>query len=74
MIPILYDHAEKDFTSQGICRLADAVDCFVTEERNGIYECEFQYPINGEFFSKIVDWIRSFLQKIVGIFGSRVTG
>ena len=30
--------------------------------------------LNSSFFNKIVDWIRSFLQKIVGIFGSRVTG
>ena len=55
MIPILYDHAEKDFTSQGICRLADAVDCFVTEERNGIYECELKYPIDGLYFEEIFE-------------------
>ncbi len=30
--------------------------------------------LNSSFFNKIVDWIRSFLQKIVGMFGSRVTG
>ena len=55
MIPILYDHAEKDFTSQGLCRLADAVDCVVTEERNGIYECELKYPIDGLYFEEIFE-------------------
>ena len=55
MIPILYDHSEKDFTSQGVCRLADAVDCVVTEERNGIYECELKYPIDGIYFEEIFE-------------------
>ena len=55
MIPILYNRDEREFSSQGVCRLYDIVRCVVTEERNGIYECEFDYPINGEFFSKIVE-------------------
>ena len=55
MIPILYDHDETDFTSQGICRLYDAVDCVVTEEVNGIYECELKYPIDGDFFDEIIE-------------------
>ena len=55
MIPILYNHSEKDFTSQGVCRLADAVDCIVTEERNGIYECELKYPIDGIYFEEIFE-------------------
>lgn len=47
MIPILYDTNETSFTSNGLGRLRDCKSCLVTEERNGIYECDFEYPING---------------------------
>lgn len=54
MIPILYDHSETAFTSNGICRLVDCIRCEVTEERNGIYECEFDYPITGRHYDDII--------------------
>lgn len=47
MIPILYDKGEFSFTSGGLGRLKDCVSCIVTEERNGIYECDFEYPVGG---------------------------
>lgn len=47
MIPILYDALEKDFTTNGIGFLTDAVSCIVTEERNGIYELALTYPTKG---------------------------
>ena len=53
MIPILYDKGETDFTSNGLGRLADCISCAVTEERNGIYECRFTYPVSGEMYSQI---------------------
>lgn len=53
MIPVLFDHSETAFTSNGICRLVDCVRCEVTEERNGIYECELDYPITGRHYDKI---------------------
>lgn len=53
MIPILYDKTETAFTSNGLGRLADCLRCIVTEERNGIYECEFDYPISGDKYSLI---------------------
>lgn len=53
MIPILYDYAERRFTTNGYGRLSDCISCTVTEERNGIYECEFTYPITGEHYSEI---------------------
>jgi len=53
MIPILYEKTEMAFTSNGIGRLADCIRCIVTEERNGIYECEFDYPVTGVLFSEI---------------------
>ena len=53
MIPILYEYNETVFTSNGICRLRDCLTCTVTEERNGIYECDFEYPVDGANFSQI---------------------
>lgn len=54
MIPILYASNETQFISNGIGRLIDCVSCSVTEERNGIFECEMQYPINGRHFSDLM--------------------
>lgn len=47
MIPILYDRDETEFSSNGLGRLRDCISCTVTEERNGIYECDFEYPVDG---------------------------
>ena len=55
MIPILYPHAEKTFTSNGLGRLVDCISCIVTEERNGQFKCEFEYPINGQHYDDIVE-------------------
>lgn len=54
MIPILYEKNETSFTSNGICRLRDTLSCVVTEERNGIYECDFDYPVTGAHYDEIV--------------------
>ena len=53
MIPILYEKTETAFTSNGIGRLRDCISCIVTEERNGIYECDFEYPIDGANYDLI---------------------
>lgn len=53
MIPILYDKTETAFTSNGIGRLRDCISCIVTEERNGIYECDFEYPMDGANYDLI---------------------
>ena len=53
MIPILYEKNETEFSGNGICRLRDATSVLVTEERNGIYECSFSYPVNGSNYSQI---------------------
>ena len=53
MIPILYEKTETAFTSNGIGRLTDCLSCLVTEERNGIYEVEFTYPVSGVRFEDI---------------------
>jgi len=53
MIPILYEKDEIEFANNGLGRLRDCVSCVVTEERNGIYECDFEYPIDGQHFEDI---------------------
>ena len=55
MIPILYSATETAFTSNGLGRLFDCVECLVTEERNGLFECEFKYPITGRHYADIVE-------------------
>ena len=47
MIPIIYESTEKDFTNNGLGRLRDCSRCEVTEERNGVFELEFDYPVDG---------------------------
>ncbi len=54
MIPILYDKNETIFASNGLGRLRDCISCTVTEERNGIYECDFEYPVTGEKYESII--------------------
>lgn len=53
MIPILYESNEQEFTSNGLGRLYDCIRCEVTEERNGVYECEFEYPVTGIHYDDI---------------------
>ena len=53
MIPILYDAGETAFATNGLGGLSDAITCKVTEERNGAYELEMQYPVDGRHFSDI---------------------
>ena len=53
MIPILYNGDETRFINNGIGRLSDATRCQVTEERNGIYELQLDYPITGAHFEDI---------------------
>lgn len=53
MIPVLYSENEKEFKTQGLGCLTDAISCKVTEERNGSFELEMQYPIDGIHYSDI---------------------
>ena len=53
MIPILYESTETSFSTNGLGRLRDCIECVVTEERNGIYECDFTYPITGQNYEQI---------------------
>lgn len=53
MIPILYEKTETSFVTNGLGRLRDVITCTVTEERNGVYELDFEYPIGGQNYDKI---------------------
>lgn len=50
---LLYPQSESNFNNNGIGALSDAISCNITEERNGIYELEMQYPISGLHYSEI---------------------
>ena len=50
---ILFDQNEEAFTSNGLGALPDAISCIVTEERNGEYEVEMEYPLTGSHFHDI---------------------
>lgn len=45
MIPVLYETNTMEFVTNGIGKLASAISCIITEERNGSYELEMTYPI-----------------------------
>nr|DAT70682.1 MAG TPA: tail protein [Caudoviricetes sp.] len=53
MKPILYASTEREFATNGIGILSDAASCVVTEERNGAYELEMQYPVMGLHYASI---------------------
>lgn len=53
MIPILYEKDEIAFASNGLARLRDTISCVVTEGRNDVYECDFEYPVNGLHYDLI---------------------
>lgn len=53
MIPILYESTETQFVSNGICRLPDATSVLVTEERNGEFMVDLEYPVTGRNFDMI---------------------
>lgn len=50
MKPIIYDSAETVFDRNGIGRLQSCIDGTCVEERNGVYEADFSYPVDGENF------------------------
>ena len=55
MIPILFHPAATDFSTRGLGPLSDCISCTVTEQRNGIYELEMQYPLTGLHYEDIAD-------------------
>ena len=53
MIPILYEKDETVFVSNGLGRLRDCISCKCVEERNSVYEVDFEYPVAAEDFNDI---------------------
>lgn len=53
MKPILYDVGESAFTTDGLGTLTDCISCQVTEERNGVYELQMEYPKTGIHFDQL---------------------
>lgn len=53
MIPILFASNATSFSTNGIGRLADAISCQVTEERNGVYELVLVYPTTGVHYDEL---------------------
>ncbi len=50
---LLYPENEKEFDNNGLGAISDAISCTVTEERNGLFESEIQYPVSGLHYSEI---------------------
>ena len=50
----LFESTATDFSTNGIGPLPDAIMCRVTEEANGPYELEMDYPITGQFYDEIL--------------------
>lgn len=53
MIPILFEQNEKNFISNGLGVLSDAMEAKVTEERNSVFELSMIYPINGKHYEDL---------------------
>ena len=53
MKPILFAPTATEFDNNGLGALVDAPRCKVREERNGPYELEMDYPVDGQHFSEI---------------------
>ena len=50
---LLYSSGEADFNNNGLGALSDAISCEVTEERNGAFELQMEYPITGIHYQDI---------------------
>lgn len=48
MYPKIFDKTEVEFTANGLGFLSDATKVLVTEERNGGFYLEMEYPLNGQ--------------------------
>nr|DAE51430.1 MAG TPA: tail protein [Caudoviricetes sp.] len=50
---LLYPETETQFNTNGLGALSDSISCEVTEERNGAYEMQMEYPITGIHYNDI---------------------
>lgn len=52
MTPVLVDR--YSYSLIGV--LDDCISCTVTEEVNGVFECEFQYPMTGAYYEHLINY------------------
>lgn len=52
---LLFEGNETDFTSNGLGALQEATYCQVTQERNGVFEAEIQYPVTGLHYKDLAN-------------------
>lgn len=50
---LLFQPNETQFTNNGVGALTEAVEAFVTEERNGAFELVLRYPVSGKHYAAI---------------------
>lgn len=55
MIPILFQNDSTGFSNNGLGGLSDCISAYVTEERNGVFELEIEYPITGLHYNEICE-------------------
>lgn len=53
MKPILYASTETNFDTNGLGILGDCISCVITQERNGMFELEMEYPVSGIHYEDI---------------------
>lgn len=51
---LLFSSDSTEFSSNGIGSLNEASSCKVTEERNGLFELEMNYPVAGRLYNQIL--------------------
>lgn len=52
---LLFEGNETDFASNGLGALQEATYCQVTQERNGVFEAEIQYPVTGLHYKDLAN-------------------
>ena len=57
MTPILYKEDETDFYHKGIGPLGELTFVEVTEEENGDFSLELEYPTNGRYFNNLKEFM-----------------
>lgn len=53
MMPILFAPKSREYNNNGLGVLVDVGYCTVIEERNGAFELELQYPVNGNHYADL---------------------
>lgn len=55
MIPVIFRGNETNFNHNGIGLLKDALTCVVTEVRNGSFDLEMTYPVDGAYYTSLIN-------------------